>query len=144
MHAKLGLNIAQLLACSHMATLVGNKPVHAACGMTVAERLLQGKSTSVWIAVWYSSRRWLSANVHTHCSAVYCIHKAVKALALQPSHADHVGARHESGVRYMQVYMDSINDLLWEEQGSGGARPKLEVRMGAFGSHLPGLVEKQV
>jgi len=49
----------------------------------------------------------------------------------------------------MQVYMDSINDLLWEEQesgvqGSGGARPKLEVRIGAFGSHLPGLVEKQV
>ena len=42
--------------------------------------------------------------------------------------------------------MDSINDLLWEEQGlgSGGARPKLEVRIGAFGSHLPGLVEKQV
>ena len=79
-----------------------------------------------------------------HCSAVYCIHKAVKALALQPSHADHVGAVHESVVRYTQVYMDSINDLLWEEQGSGGARPKLEVRIGAFGSHLPGLVEKQV
>ncbi len=44
----------------------------------------------------------------------------------------------------MQVYMNSINDLLWEEQGSGVARPKLEVRIGAFGSHLPGLVEKQV
>jgi len=73
----------------------------------------------------------------------------VEALALQPSHADHVSARHESVVRCMQVYMDSINDLLWEEQesgvqGSGGARPKLEVRIGAFGSHLPGLVEKQV
>jgi len=68
----------------------------------------------------------------------------VEALALQPSHADHVSARHESVVRYMQVYMDSINDLLWEEQGSRGARPKLEVRIGAFGSHLPGLVEKQV
>ena len=44
----------------------------------------------------------------------------------------------------MQVYIDTINDLLWEEQGSGVARPKLEVRIGAFGSHLPGLVEKQV
>ncbi len=44
----------------------------------------------------------------------------------------------------MQVYMDSINDLLWEEQGSGGVPPKLEVRIGAFGSHLPGLIEKQV
>lgn len=68
----------------------------------------------------------------------------MEALALQPSHAGHVSARHESVVRYMQVYMDSINDLLWEEQGSGAARPKLEVRIGAFGSHLPGLVEKQV
>ena len=57
-----------------------------------------------------------------------------------------MSARHQSVVRYLQVYMDSINDLLWEEQGlgSGGARPKLEVRIGAFGSHLPGLVEKQV
>ena len=40
--------------------------------------------------------------------------------------------------------MDSIIDLLWEEQGSGGVPPKLEVRIGAFGSHLPGLIEKQV
>ena len=38
--------------------------------------------------------------------------------------------------------MDSIRDLLWDEQQ--GARPKLEVRIGAFGSHLPGLTEKQV
>ena len=42
----------------------------------------------------------------------------------------------------LQVYMDSMNDLLWEEQM--GARPKLEVRIGAHGSHLPSLVEKQV
>jgi len=68
----------------------------------------------------------------------------VKAYALQPSHADHVSARHQTLVRYMQVYMDSINDLLWEGEGSGVGRPKLEVRIGAFGSHLPGLVEKQV
>ncbi|KAL0024480.1 hypothetical protein WJX77_008530 [Trebouxia sp. C0004] len=47
-------------------------------------------------------------------------------------------------VSLLEVYMDSINDLLWEEQGSGVGRPKLEVRIGAFGSHLPGLVEKQV
>ncbi|DBA65600.1 TPA: hypothetical protein ACH3X2_002665 [Trebouxia sp. C0005] len=47
-------------------------------------------------------------------------------------------------VSLLEVYMDSINDLLWEEQGSGVARSKLEVRIGAFGSHLPGLVEKQV
>lgn len=40
--------------------------------------------------------------------------------------------------------MDSINDLLWEGPGEGVGRPKLEVRIGAFGSHLPGLVEKQV
>ena len=38
--------------------------------------------------------------------------------------------------------MDSIWDLLWDEQQ--GSRPKLEVRIGAFGSHLPGLTEKQV
>ena len=38
--------------------------------------------------------------------------------------------------------MDSIGDLLWDEQQ--GPRPKLEVRLGAFGSHLPGLTEKQV
>lgn len=39
--------------------------------------------------------------------------------------------------------MDSIGDLLWgvEQQGP---RPKLEVRMGPYGSHLPGLTEKQV
>ena len=44
-----------------------------------------------------------------------------------------------------QVYMDSINDLLWEGgSGEGVGRPKLEVRIGAFGSHLPGLIEKQV
>lgn len=42
----------------------------------------------------------------------------------------------------LQVYMDSMNDLLWEEHM--GARPKLEVRIGAHGSHLPSLVEKQV
>ena len=68
----------------------------------------------------------------------------MEALALQPSHAGHVSARHESVVRYMQVYMDSINDLLWEEQGSGAARPKLEVRIGAFGCPLPGRGEQQV
>lgn len=38
--------------------------------------------------------------------------------------------------------MDTIGDLLWDEQQ--GQRPKLEVRIGAFGSHLPGLTEKQV
>ena len=38
--------------------------------------------------------------------------------------------------------MDSIGDLLWDEQQGPG--PKLEVRTGAFGSHLPGLTEKQV
>lgn len=47
-----------------------------------------------------------------------------------------------SAVTGVQVYMDSIRDLLWDEQQ--GARPKLEVRMGAFGTHLPGLTEKQV
>lgn len=50
-----------------------------------------------------------------------------------------------------QVYMDSIGDLLYEPDptaGSGGSavgsRPKLEVKNGPFGSHLPGLTEKQV
>ena len=50
-----------------------------------------------------------------------------------------------------QVYMDSIGDLLWEQDKAAGggmshvvSRPKLEVKNGAFGSHLPGLTEKQV
>ena len=48
------------------------------------------------------------------------------------------------GVMCSQVYMDRINALLWEGPGEGVGRPKLEVRIGAFGSHLPGLIEKQV
>ena len=47
--------------------------------------------------------------------------------------------------------MDSIGDLLWDQGSAPGAggpslgpRPKLEVKNGAFGSHLPGLTEKQV
>lgn len=51
----------------------------------------------------------------------------------------------------IQVYMDSIGDLLWDQgsvTGAGGSvlgsRPKLEVKNGPFGSHLPGLTEMQV
>lgn len=47
--------------------------------------------------------------------------------------------------------MDSIGDLLWKqkvttgmEASALGPRPKLEVKNGPFGSHLPGLTEKQV
>ena len=41
-----------------------------------------------------------------------------------------------------QVYMDSIRDLLFE--GVPSQRPKLEVKQGAHGSHLPGLTEHEV
>ena len=41
-----------------------------------------------------------------------------------------------------QVYMDSIRDLLFE--GVPSQRPKLEVKQGPHGSHLPGLTEHKV
>ena len=41
-----------------------------------------------------------------------------------------------------QVYMDSIRDLLFE--GVPSQRPKLEVKQGPHGSHLPGLTELKV
>lgn len=59
--------------------------------------------------------------------------------------------RNTRGNVVIQVYMDSIVDLLWDQgsvTGAGGSalgsRPKLEVKNGPFGSHLPGLTEMQV
>lgn len=39
----------------------------------------------------------------------------------------------------MQVYLEKIRDLL-----NTGSAPNLEVKHNAFGSYLPGLVEKKV
>lgn len=43
----------------------------------------------------------------------------------------------------VQVYLDQMHDLLWAG-GPSVPRPKLEVRQGPHGSHLPGLTEHQV